>query len=243
MSTTPYKRQFKFFVFKLKLHRLIPAEKLRYFAYYLKLSHFVNNTPVLQSSDFYTNKYDYTRRFNNFNGIISNELNNKPVNYLEFGVASGASIKWWVENYANPDSMFIGYDTFEGLPEDWSTEFKKGYFDQKGKFPEVNDSRCSFRKGVFQHSLRDSLSDIDFSKQLVLHLDADLYSSTLFVLTTLAPYFKPGDIILFDEFGGPIDEFKAWLDFCAAYYLKYEVLSAQNNFFQLSLKITEINYK
>ena len=31
-------------------------------------------------------------------------------------------------------------------------------------------------------------------------MDADLYSATLFTLTSFAPFLKKGDIILFDEF-------------------------------------------
>jgi hypothetical protein len=75
------------------------------------------------------------------------------------------------------------------------------------------------------------------NKRLVIHLDADLYSATLFVLTQLYSKLKPGDIIFFDEFNVPMSEFKAWEDFVSAFYVEYEVLGAVNNYFQLALKL------
>ena len=41
-------------------------------------------------------------------------------------------------------------------------------------------------------------------------MDADLYSSTLYVLTMLAPYLKAGDIVMFDEFTVPRHEYLAF---------------------------------
>ncbi len=54
-------------------------------------------------------------------------------------------------------------------------------------------------------------------------MDADLYSSTLFALTSMAPFLREGDIIPFDEFNIPNHEFAAWSDFVRSYYIQYEV--------------------
>ena len=70
-----------------------------------------------------------------------------------------------------------------------------------------------------------------------MHLDADLYSSTLFALTSLAPHLKPGDIILFDEFGVPMHEYRAFMDFLSAYPFDYEVLGAVNNYLHVGMKL------
>jgi hypothetical protein len=71
----------------------------------------------------------------------------------------------------------------------------------------------------------------------VIHLDADLYSSTLFILTTLYPYLKSGDILFFDEFSVPMHEFKAFTEWTNAFYVEYEVLGSVNNFFRLAVMI------
>jgi hypothetical protein len=68
-------------------------------------------------------------------------------------------------------------------------------------------------------------------------MDADLYSSTLFALTMMAPFLRNGDIVLFDEFNIPNHEFAAWSDFVRSYYIRYEVIGAVNNFYQIAIKI------
>ena len=68
-------------------------------------------------------------------------------------------------------------------------------------------------------------------------MDADLYSSTLYVLTSIARYLKPGDIIFFDEFNVPNHEFAAFNQFVSSYYIKYELLGAVNNYYQIAIKI------
>jgi hypothetical protein len=78
----------------------------------------------------------------------------------------------------------------------------------------------------------------DLSKsRLVIHLDADLYSATIFVLSQLYSKLKPGDIIIFDEFNVPMSEFKAWEDFSSSFYVNYKVIGAVNNYFQLALEV------
>jgi hypothetical protein len=71
----------------------------------------------------------------------------------------------------------------------------------------------------------------------VVHLDADLYSSTLFALTSLASRLKPGDILLFDEFAVPLHEYRAFMDFLSAYRFDYEVLGAVNHYLHVGMKI------
>jgi len=65
----------------------------------------------------------------------------------------------------------------------------------------------------------------------VIMMDADLYSSTLYVLTSIAPCLKPGDIIFFDQFNVPLHEFRAFNDFTESYYLKFRLIGAANNYY------------
>jgi len=59
----------------------------------------------------------------------------------------------------------------------------------------------------------------------------------MFVMTSLFPILKKDDILIFDEFGVPTHEFKAFDDFVKSYYLDYDVIYAGNNYFQLAVKI------
>ena len=55
-----------------------------------------------------------------------------------------------------------------------------------------NDQRHRFYQGLFQQTLPGFISthSHDLNKRLVIHMDADLFSSTLYVLTSLAPFLK-----------------------------------------------------
>jgi hypothetical protein len=68
-------------------------------------------------------------------------------------------------------------------------------------------------------------------------LDADLYTATLFALTSLAPYLKEGDIILFDEFVVPTHEFMAYKNFIESYYFDLELIGAANNYYFTAFKV------
>ncbi len=75
-----------------------------------------------------------------------------PIDYLEFGVYEGASIRMWSGLNTNPSSRLFGFDSFEGLPEDWPFRLRKGAFDTNGRVPDVEDSR-DFIVGWFQEPL------------------------------------------------------------------------------------------
>lgn len=224
---------------------------LRFLLNFSLLSSWINkHNHKIEFSDFYHPFRSYEDRVKLHEYILKKEgLDHKPVHYLEFGVAGGYSFKWWSEACKNPQSRFWGFDTFEGLPEDWHF-FKKG--DMAYDIPSLADGRARFIKGIFQDSLLPFLEEYhtehyrtgehaasgrDADTVRVLHMDADLYSSTLFALTAMAPYLRNGDIIFFDEFNVPNHEFAAWNEFVRCYYIKYEVLGAVNNFYQTCFKI------
>lgn len=160
-----------------------------------------------------------------------------PITYLEFGVYRGASLSWWLHRIPHPESRFVGFDTFTGLPEFWRATEPEGHFSTGGKLPNITDSRCSFEVGTFQETLPGFVGRHDLSGKLVIHLDADLFTSTLFVLTTLARVLKRGDILLFDEFSCPLDEYRAFDEFVHSYYLNYEVLGAVQGYTRVGIKI------
>jgi O-methyltransferase len=189
-------------------------------------------------NDFYRPVRKYSDRVKLYEYVSDKEnLQDQKIVYLEFGVFQGSSFKWWMSKNRNPGSRFFGFDTFEGLPESWGTY---GRGDMKAVFPDINDERGELIKGLFQTSLYQFLHthSIDEGRR-VIHMDADLFSSTLFVLTTIASHLEKNDIILFDEFNVPNHEFFAFKIFTESFYKKFELLGAVNNYYQVAFKMIE----
>ncbi len=162
-------------------------------------------------------------------------LRDAPIDYLEFGVAAGDSIRWWSNYLTNPETHLVGFDLFTGLPEDWEG-LKAGAFSTGGKAPDMADPRCTFRRGFVQETLPAFLKETTSGRRKVIHMDLDLYSGTLFTLIHLAPVLRIGDLVLFDEFASYMHEFRAWNDFLATCSLKFEPLGGTNEFFQVAFK-------
>jgi O-methyltransferase len=159
-----------------------------------------------------------------------------PIEYLEFGVFQGDSIRCWCKVNQHPNSRFHGFDSFEGLPEDWSPAYPQGAFSTSGKTPEVGDPRVNFVAGWFQKTIPGWLiSYRPDDKQLVIHCDSDLYSSTLFVLTSLDRIIRPGTVLIFDEFDAVLHEYKALSDYCVAYLRRYRIVAATEGFLQVAV--------
>jgi O-methyltransferase len=115
------------------------------------------NSRKVPYSDFYKPFRTYTNRVLLHEYVIKTQgLDQKPIHYLEFGVAGGTSFAWWVKANHHPESLFYGFDTFEGLPEDWHF-FKKGAF--SFDIPFMDDTRGTFIKGLFQDTLYRFLRD------------------------------------------------------------------------------------
>ena len=225
---------------RCKIHKIFGfAENLLIFGgYMLKLSRWADkNRKILRYNDFYNLHVRHKDREDLYQFLLDEKkLRDKEINYLEFGVAEGNSLRWWSEHNSHSGSGFWGYDTYEGLPEKYGT-YKAGKFSQGGEFPDIPDERIHFIKGLFQDTLLDTLTNIDFQKKTIVHFDADLYSSTLFSFTMLIPHMKKGDLVIFDEFSVPYHEFKAFDDITKSFYLNLEPLGAVNNYLQVIFEV------
>jgi len=143
--------------------------------------------------------------------------------FLEFGTASGATLnrfaKW------RPEKKFFGFDSFKGLPETWvGPNMLPGTFKQD-KLPTMR-SNVDLVIGYFDESLVGFLEKHP-EKVAFIHLDADLYSSTRYVLDHIYDRFQPGTVVLFDEYFNYPNwendgEFKAWQEIVKEKGLKYE---------------------
>tara|TARA_B100001250_G_scaffold85675_2_gene70774 strand:+ start:4302 stop:5000 length:699 start_codon:yes stop_codon:yes gene_type:complete len=222
--------------FMLRLHYLVPIYTFNFLGHLASLSKFIQVYKNIPFSDFYNTKFKYKKRELLFEHVIKKENLNAQIDYLEFGVSKGNSFRWWLNRIKDKGARFYGFDTFSGLPEDWGP-FKAGDMSNGNSPPKTNDNRASFYQGVFQQTLMPFLTNYKNENKKIIHLDADLYSATLYVLTLITPYLKAGDIIFFDEFNVPMHEFKAFSEWSNSFYIQYEVIGAVNNFYQVALKI------
>ena len=225
-------RKTKWSFIRFRIDRIISPFKgvLLNLAYLSKVSEWVSENRNISFNDFYSSCWDYDKRYKLYEFIFNEKGLNEEIIYLEFGVSGGYSFTWWVNHNHHPSSLFTGFDTFEGLPEDWGG-FKKGAMTTHSQIPQIDDPRVSFKKGLFQETLPSFLATLDKEKKKVIMMDADLYTSTLYVLTSIAPCLKKGDIILFDQFNVPMHEFRAFHDFIESYYLKFQLIGAANNYY------------
>ncbi|MBP0116049.1 class I SAM-dependent methyltransferase [Bradyrhizobium vignae] len=155
---------------------------------------------------------------------------------LEFGVASGRTINHLASLI--PDSQIFGFDWFKGLPETWRSDRPMGTF--AGSVPEVR-SNVSLVNGLFEETLPSFVAE-HLEPIRLLHVDCDLYSSTVTIFTNLAPRIVSGTIIVFDEYfnypGWRLHEHKAFQEYATRADRKYEYLGFVPDHQQVCIKIT-----
>jgi len=126
---------------------------------------------------------------------------------LEFGVATGRSIRHWAELFPTRD--IAGFDGFEGIYEDWNG-MPAGTFAQR---PPQVPATVELVIGRFDQTLPGWLQQHPGSASLI-HIDCDLYQATVDVFENLRDRIQTGTIIVFDEYWNypnwPEHEFRAW---------------------------------
>ncbi len=192
----------------------------------VKLNHAINSLEVghwmKENGYSFRNAPRFRDRYDLYTAL-ARKIEQEVVLYLEFGVWQGASLRTWSNLLRNPLSSLHGFDSFEGLPEAWD-RFPKGTFDVKGVLPQFDDPRIILHQGWFHETLPEFV--LPAHERLLLNLDADLYSSTKYVLETLREVICPGTIILFDEFHDRQHEVKAFSEFMETHRMKFRFLGA-----------------
>lgn len=155
---------------------------------------------------------------------MAQQIQDQRALYLEFGVYEGAAMRYWSRLLRNPDSHLHGFDSFEGLPEPWLLHRPKGHFSLNGHIPQIDDVRVRFFKGWFEDTLPHYRAPEHDA--LILNFDADLYSSTRFVLRQVKELIKPGTVIYFDEFNHRDHEMKAFDEFLDETGMKFSCVGA-----------------
>lgn len=147
----------------------------------------------------------------------------------EFGVYSGYSVNYFADIHKN--RIFYGFDSFEGLHEDWTgTGAVKGTFDLKGIPPKVRGN-VRLIKGWFSQTVPIFFEQAN-ERFAFIHFDADTYESTAYILNAIGKGIGSGTIVIFDEYLGYPNwnkgEFRAWQEFVSQNDIRYRYLGFSN---------------
>jgi hypothetical protein len=127
---------------------------------------------------------------------------------LEFGVFQGSSLQLFAERF--PTRHIYGFDSFDGLPEDWFNR-PKGTF--KTPVPVMDCPNVTLLKGLFDATVPRFVAEWS-GKAAIVHVDCTLYKSTMACLPPILPRCQEGTIVIFDEYYGYPDftqhEWRAW---------------------------------
>src|SRR5215472_8513963 len=173
-------------------------------------------------------------RRNIFRSIAIFCRHNGPLHgyYMEFGCHKARTMRLaWDVCHAEHDWIYVGFDSFEGLPE--IQEIDQMPIWQKGScaFAEeeflhtvlehgIPRERLITVKGFYQQSLTAELRERLLPKKaVVVYIDCDLYASTVPVLEFIKDFLQRGTVLVFDDwfcfFGDPErGERRAFREFC-----------------------------
>lgn len=155
--------------------------------------------------------------------------------FLEFGVYKGETINFIANRIGN--KIVYGFDSFEGLPEDWRPGFGKGFF--KTKIPSVRNN-VTLIKGWFDKTLPEFIKE-NKKEYSFIHIDSDLYSSAQVIFKYLDKKINKNMIIVFDEFfnyyGWENGEYKAFYEYVSKRRLKFKFLGYCDKNEQVAIKI------
>ncbi len=173
----------------------------------------------------------FFHRWSLFDSMVNKSKKDRP--FYEFGVWRGESFKYLINTFKKG----YGFDTFEGLPEDWHQE-RQGTYSADGVIPNIDGG--TFIEGKFEDTLPTFYSKPRPMASLI-NFDADLYSSTLCALNYSKSVIDKDTILIFDEFiinpNWEQDEYKALNEFCSDNNLTYEVLAVSYITKQVALKL------
>jgi tetratricopeptide (TPR) repeat protein len=156
---------------------------------------------------------------------------------LEFGVYTGRSLSHLANWHQGP---IHGFDSFQGLPQQWVGQAGRKDYSTDGHRPQVPD-HVTLVAGWFEDSLpgfaRAQAGPIKFA-----NIDCDLYSSTKCVFDHLGDRLVPGSVLVFDEYfgydGWEEHEYKAFQELVARRGLSYDYLALCPFTRQAAVRIT-----
>lgn len=202
----------------------------------LKASYFLAS---INSAQYFLQHMQLAQNFAEPRGLIEFALKQCAVEglILEFGVFRGDSLAAIARQSAQ---TVYGFDSFEGLPEDWTHTQRKGRFSLDGKLPDLKESNAVLVPGWFDKTLPAFLDEHSGLARFI-HVDSDLYSSAATVLTALSKRIVPGTVIVFDEYfnypGWERHEYRAFQEFLRETGLHYEYIGIVSSGESVAVKI------
>jgi len=158
---------------------------------------------------------------------------------MEFGVAGGGSLRTICNATSGP---VYGFDSFQGLPEDWTHFQRAGRFGSNGAIPRNLPANAKLVVGLFENTLPKFLDKTEGQAAFV-HIDSDLYSSAKTVLECLSSRIAPGAIVLFDEYlnypGWQHHEHKALSEYLKTTSLKVEYIGFASSAQSVAIRFCE----
>jgi tetratricopeptide (TPR) repeat protein len=169
-----------------------------------------------------------------FDSVVKQSIKTRP--FYEYGVWRGEAFQYLINTFKKG----YGFDTFEGLPEDWHNE-KAGTYSSDGQIPQVEGGE--FIVGKFDDTLPTFFSK-PRPMASVINFDADLYSSTICALNYSKSIIDQHTILIFDEFlindNWEQDEYKALNEFCSQNSYSYKVLAISFFTKQVAVRLVAI---
>ncbi|SEG86549.1 Methyltransferase domain-containing protein [Thermomonospora echinospora] len=162
--------------------------------------------------------------------------------WVELGFGSGESAMQIrdIAERAGLKMILHGFDSFQGLPEDWGGEAKRG--DYTFPRPPLDPPGVRVHQGWFHEAIPQALPDLADQIGFV-HVDCDLYSSTRTAFSLLGERLGPGTVIHFDEYWNYLEaeegELKAFGEFVDGRELGFRYLGYNANYMQASVILLE----
>lgn len=121
--------------------------------------------------------------------------------WVEFGSFSGKTMRKIADArfQHGGHKQVHGFDSFQGLPEQWRSNFLAKAFDRAGTPPFQDPEKVIWHVGWFNETVGVFAKTLAPGSLTFLHMDADLYSSTSTIFKALQSFIAPGAYIVFDE--------------------------------------------
>lgn len=153
--------------------------------------------------------------------IAAHETRNLQGNAMEFGVFQAVTLKH-IARAIPQGRQVIGFDTFEGLPDDWGDLLERGTF--ATEVPSLVDyPNATLQIGRIEDTLPTFLEK-ERKPVTLLHIDCPYYEINMFILEHVLPFMPSQSIIVFDEFYGypsfEMHEYRAWAETCDRFNLE-----------------------
>ena len=193
----------------------------------------VKKNAIQDSAEYAIKNFSEAIQFDRRSDLWIYCLNRNPFRggvIAEFGVWKGESINFFARNCL--EARVFGFDSFEGLEEDWyGYKLLKGSFSTNGRMPKC-ESNVKLIKGLFEETLPNFVDELNQEQIIILHMDADTYKPTKYVLELLIKNLNKGSIIIFDEYFGfsnwRLHEFRAFQEVVSNFSVKYRYIGYTN---------------